>query len=143
MDIRDKGLSTLLDGVDCLMHLAFILMRLPGAEGLDEINIHGTQSVIHAAGEKGIPKLIVIESVVGYGLHADNPIPLTEESPLRPNLDLYYSRAKATNAAFLDAFTVSHPDMIITRLRPCTVIAAMTLQENGRQRADGGTLRSG
>jgi len=122
MDIRDEGLTELLDGVDCLLHLGFILMRLPGAKAVDDINIHGTQSVIHAAGEKGIPKLIVTGSVVGYGLHADNPVPLTEESPLRPNLNLYYSRAKAANAAFLDEFTKGHPEMIITRLRPCTVI---------------------
>lgn len=122
MDIRDPGLGDLLDGVDCLMHLAFILMRLPGSSELDDINIHGTQSVIQAAGEKCIPKLIVTGSVVGYGLHPDNPIPLTEESPLRPNPNLYYSRAKAANAAFLDEFTEGHPEMVITRLRPCTVI---------------------
>jgi nucleoside-diphosphate-sugar epimerase len=121
-DIRDPKLETLVEGADALVHMAFVLMRRPGMEDLDEVNIGGTQQVIRMAGKLGIPKLIVTSSVVGYGLHPDNPIPLTEESPLRPNESLYYSREKAANEAFLDQFVDEQRDMIVTRLRPCTVV---------------------
>lgn len=122
VDIRDSDLKELVQYCDVMVHLAFILMRLPGVEEIDDVNIQGTQNVIRITGELGIPKLIITSSVVGYGLHKDNPSSLTEESPLRPNEDLYYSRAKATNEIFLDSFIEENPNIIVTRLRPCTVV---------------------
>jgi nucleoside-diphosphate-sugar epimerase len=123
-DIRDPGLEEALVGADVLVLMAFVLMRLPGGdeEEIDEINIGGTRAVCQAAARQGVRKLIFTSSVVAYGLHSDNPIPLTEESPLRPNPGLYYSRAKAAIEQYLDAFEAKHPEMIVTRLRPCTVV---------------------
>jgi nucleoside-diphosphate-sugar epimerase len=122
MDIRDPRLEESIKGCDVLVHLAFQVMRLPYTRDIDDVNIRGTRAVYQAAARQGIRKLVLTSSVVAYGLHADNPIPLTEESPLRPNPGLYYGRAKAANEGFLDEFTRQHPEMVITRLRPCTVI---------------------
>lgn len=123
-DIRDPGIEAALAGADVLVHLAFVLMRLPGSDEveIDDINIGGTRAVCQAAARQGVRKLIFTSSVVAYGLHADNPVPLTEASPLRPNAGLYYSRAKAAVEHYLDAFEAEHPEMIVTRLRPCTVV---------------------
>lgn len=124
LDIRDPMLEEVLIGADVLVHLAFVLMRLPGDEEkeIDDINVGGTRAVCQAAARQGVRRLIFTSSVVAYGLHPDNTIPLTEESPLRPNPGLYYSRAKATIEQYLDAFEAEHPEMIVTRLRPCTVV---------------------
>lgn len=124
LDIRKPEMEEVLAGADVLVHLAFVLMRLPGDDEaeIDDINIEGTRAVCHAAARQGVRKLIFTSSVVAYGLHADNPALLTEESPLRPNPGLYYSRAKAAVEQFLDAFEDEHPEMIVTRLRPCTVV---------------------
>lgn len=121
-DIRQVEWGDYLSGADTLIHLAFILMRLPGTRGLDEINKTASQRAFTAAARYGVRKLVVTSSVVAYGLHADNPLLLTEESPLRPNPGLYYSQAKAANEAFLDRFAGERPDIVLTRLRPCTVI---------------------
>jgi UDP-glucose 4-epimerase len=121
-DIRDSIDDALLREANVLVHLAFILMRLPHHNGIDAINIDATQKLLLAAGRLKIPKIVITSSVMSYGLHPDNPVPLTEESPLRPNDGLYYSRAKAINEAFLDKFAIENPDISITRLRPCTVI---------------------
>jgi UDP-glucose 4-epimerase len=129
MDIRDPSLEHLIEGVDALVHMAFVLMRLPKDNDIDDVNIRGTQEVIKIAGRVGVPKLIITSSVVAYGLHEDNPIPLTEESPLRPNLNLYYSRAKAKNEAFLDQFCQEHPEIIVTRLRPPTIVGPNAVEE--------------
>ncbi|OGO15560.1 MAG: hypothetical protein A2Z14_14310 [Chloroflexi bacterium RBG_16_48_8] len=129
MDIRDPELEQLLKGVDALVHLAFILMRRPKDHEIDDVNIRGTQEVIKTAGRLGIPKLIITSSVVAYGLHADNPNPLTEESPLRPNPNLYYSRAKAINETYLDQFCHEHPEIIVTRLRPPTIVGPNAVEE--------------
>ncbi len=122
LDVRDPKLGQVIHGVEALVHLAFILMRRPNNDEIDDINIRGTQEVIKTAGRLRIPKLIITSSVVAYGLHADNPIPLTEESPLRPNMNLYYSYAKAINEKFLDQFCQEHHEMMVTRLRPPTIV---------------------
>ena len=124
LDIRDARVEDALVGADVLVHLAFVLMRRPGdrEEEIDEINVAGTRAVCQAAVRQGVRKLIFSSSVVAYGLHPDNPIPLTEESPLRPNPGLYYSRAKTAVEHYLDGLEAEHPEMIVTRLRPCTVV---------------------
>jgi UDP-glucose 4-epimerase len=122
LDIRDPKVEQVIEEADALVHLAFVLMRRPGDNELDDINIRGTQELIRSAARKGIKRIVITNSVVGYGFHPDNPIPLTEESPLRSNAKLYYSRAKGMNEAFLDEFCLEHPDILVTRLRPCTVV---------------------
>lgn len=122
LDIRDPQIEPLFAGVDTVVHLAFVLMRTPGDNEVDDINTLGSRHVFETAATQGVRKLVVPSSVVAYGLHPDNPIPLTEESALRPNPGLYYSRDKAANEAYLDEFQQRYPEMIITRLRPCTVI---------------------
>lgn len=122
LDIRDPGLEDVLRRADTLVHLAFVLMRLPGDKEIDETNIGGTQAVCEAAARQGVRKLVFTSSVVAYGLHPNNPIPLIEESPLRPNSGLYYGRAKAAIEQYLDTFERAHPETIVTRLRPCTVV---------------------
>jgi UDP-glucose 4-epimerase len=129
MDIRDPDIETLLADVDVLVHLAFVLMRLPGDKEIDDINVRGTQNVIEIAGRLGVPKIIVTSSTVAYGINPDNPVPLLETSPLRPNKDLYYSYAKAANEAYLDTFCKDHPEILVTRLRPPTVVGPNAKRE--------------
>ncbi len=122
LDIRDPGLEDLLEPAHIVVHLSFVLMRLPGDTELEEVNVEGTQGVCEAAARRGVEKLVLTSSVVAYGLHPDNPVPLTEESPLRPNPGLYYGREKGANEGYLNAFERAHPEIIVTRLRPCTVV---------------------
>lgn len=124
MDVRAPQVEKLLDGVDVLVHLAFVLLRSrqQSEDEVDSINIHGTQALCETAARQGVRKLVILSSIMAYGLHPDNPIPLTEDMPLRPNSNNFYSRAKGANARFLDHFTHEHPEMVVTRLRPCTII---------------------
>jgi nucleoside-diphosphate-sugar epimerase len=122
LDVRDPQFEALLEGVDVVLHMAFKLMRLPGAQDTDQVNIDGSKHIFELTANAGVPKLIFTSSVVAYGLHPDNPIPLSEKMPLRPNEGLYYSRAKAELEGYLEHLATIHPDMTITRLRPCTVV---------------------
>lgn len=122
LDVRQADLAPLMDGVDAALHMAFVLMRTPRTVELDATNIHGAKRVLKAAAQAGVPKVIFTSSVVGYGLHADNPIPLTESMPLRPNPGLYYSRQKAAVEAYIDGLEKEYPQTHFVRLRPCTVV---------------------
>jgi len=124
LDIRDPGVDKLLIGADVLVHLAFIMLpsrRHPMAE-VKRINVEGTRQLCHLAARQGVRKLVIISSAMAYGLHPDNPIPLTEDSPLRPNPDNHYSWAKGANERFLDTFQAEHPHLLVTRLRPSTIV---------------------
>jgi UDP-glucose 4-epimerase len=124
MDVRNPQAEGLLNGVDTLVHLAFVLFRARRQKNteLDSINIQGTQAICQAAARQGVRRLVILSSVMAYGLHPDNSIPLSEDMPLRPNPGNFYSRAKALNEEFLDRFAAAHPEMIVTRLRACTIV---------------------
>jgi UDP-glucose 4-epimerase len=130
MDVRDPKSAELIRGCDVFIHLAFILLRRPGQADPDLINITGSRTLIDAAAAAGVKKIIFTSSAVGYGFHPDNPLPLTEENPLRPNIDLYYSKAKAVVEQHLDELEEQNPKIVITRLRPCTVVGPRA--EKGR-----------
>jgi UDP-glucose 4-epimerase len=124
LDVRDPQVEALLVGVDTLVHLAFVLFRSRGQKQteVDDVNVRGTQALCEAAARQGVRKLVLPSSVMAYGLHPDNPIPLSEAMPLRPNPHNFYSRAKGVNERYLDDFSAAHPDMVVTRLRACTIV---------------------
>lgn len=121
-DIRSPELPARLAGVDTLVHLAYIVSEIRDKKRTHDININGTKNVLNACREAGVRKVVVASSIAAYGAHPDNPIPLTEESPLRGNPECYYSYDKLAVEEFLDGFVQRHPGIIVTRLRPAVVI---------------------
>ncbi len=120
-DVRDADIAKAIKGADVLVHMAFKLWRFPDSKDLDEVNIRGSYNIFEAAVQAKVKKLIFTSSTVAYGIHADNPIPLLEKFPLRPNEGLYYSRQKAACEKKLHEIQKNHPRMQVTILRPCAV----------------------
>jgi nucleoside-diphosphate-sugar epimerase len=121
LDVRDPGLEKALKDAEVLIHMAFKLWRTPGDDDVDAVNILGSQNVFSIAERLGIRKLIFTSSAVGYGFHPDNPNPLKEEAPLRPNPENYYGKAKAICEENLIEISGRNPEMVITRLRLAAV----------------------
>ena len=63
-------------------------------EMMEDINVSGTENVLSACVEANVSRLIYTSSTTAYGFHPDNEVPLTEESSLRGNDDLIYSKNK-------------------------------------------------
>ena len=61
-------------------------------------------------------------SSAAYGSHSDNPIPMGEAHPLRPNRYFYYSDHKALQEKLAQEFKDEHPDIQLLILRPCVLI---------------------
>jgi nucleoside-diphosphate-sugar epimerase len=138
-DIRSPSVKETLTGCDTLVHLAFVVGR-PYDMPLEEaasINLGGTWNACRAAAEAGVRKVVVSSSIAAYGILADNPNPLVEESPLRGLYNaFYYSQHKHANEIWLDVLQRDYPDLLISRLRPCIVMgphqfAASTLLLQG------------
>src|SRR5215831_447919 len=124
-DIRDPGIRETLAGCDTLVHLAFIVGRpynMPLAEAAS-INLGGTWNTCRSAAGTGIRKLVISSSIAAYSTLPDNPVPVTEDTPLRGlYTDFYYNQHKHANEIWLDWLQLTYPQLIISRLRPCIVM---------------------
>src|SRR3954471_7250817 len=118
-DILDKdSIADLVDGVDVLVHLAFII--LGGHDETTQINLDGTKNVFEAAISGNVKRFVYTSSVAAYGFHEDNPQPLTEEVQPRGTDGFYYSKQKAELERELHRM-VSEADVESYVFRPCIV----------------------
>lgn len=108
--------------VDSAVHLAYVLMPRHDEARVRAIDVGGTRSFLNACREAEVQHLLYLSSHSVYGAHPDNPIPLTEESPVRPMPGFQYSRYKgAAEGLFLD-FARDNPQSVVTILRACVVM---------------------
>ena len=123
-DVRSPGLAAVLQasGVTTLVHLAFIVNPRHNLREVHDIDINGTRAVLTACAEANVSKVIVCSSTSVYGLHADNPVPLTENSPLRPNADNSYACHKQQVEELAQHFAGQHAQIELTVLRPCMIL---------------------
>jgi len=59
-----------------------------------------------------------------YGAYANNPVPLTEDAILRPDVDFVYARQLATVEAMADRWRRARAGRSVTVLRPVVAMAA-------------------
>lgn len=120
-DVLADDFEKLLQGVDVIYHLAFIVSppKEKSVEEIDKINIVGSVRVFEGAIAAGVKKIIYSSSISAYGAHPDNPEVIYENTPLRPNPDWYYSRTKGKVEEFLDRLQARSPETSIIRFRPC------------------------
>ncbi|MFQ5564135.1 MAG: SDR family oxidoreductase [Parvularculaceae bacterium] len=123
-DIRDPRLGDVLreEDVNTLIHLAFYTRPEGDARLAQSINVDGTRNVLNAAGKAGVKRLVMASSAAVYGSHADNPVPLREDDPVRSNHSFYYSWHKAEQERLTEDFHRIHPDVEVVTLRPCALI---------------------
>jgi len=123
-DIRDPGFAQILreEKIGTLIHLAFYTLPEGDARLAESVNLDGTRNVLQAAGAAGIRRLVLASSAAAYGSHPDNPVPLREEQPLRPNPEFPYSWHKAEQERMTREFLRAHPRVETVILRPCALI---------------------
>ncbi len=108
--------------IDTVIHAAYVLAPIHDKALMEDINVAGTRNILAASAAAGIAHLMYTSSTTAYGFHPDNPVPLTEKSPLRGNADFTYAKNKREIEALMQAFIDAHPDMAVTILRPCFVV---------------------
>jgi nucleoside-diphosphate-sugar epimerase len=121
VDVRNPNLEQRFENVDVVVHLAFIMDPIKDESLMREVNVKGSQNVFNCAAQAGVRKIIYTSSAVAYGAHPDNDVPLTEESPLRANLDFNYPAHKLEVEYVVKEFRRDHPDIVMTVFRPSIV----------------------
>jgi len=122
VDIAGADLKPLLEGVDVLVHLAWVLDPIPDDALMVRVNVQGTRRVLEAAGATAVRKLVLVSSAAVYGAWPTNPVPLTENAPLRPNPGFPLGVHKAEVERVLGEWQADHPGVVTTTLRPVFVL---------------------
>lgn len=121
-DVRNPDIRALFQGVDTVLHLAFIVEEIHDKKKTYEINVGGSKNVFRACAETGVKKIVYASSTASYGSHPDNPIGMTEEHPLVANEDSYYSSDKVAVERFLKDFFKDFPEVVLTVFRPPVIV---------------------
>ena len=121
VDVRDAALVGLLDGVDVVVHLAFQMDPIRDLELMRSINVDGTMNVLAAARAAGVGRVIYLSSVVAYGAHPDNDLPLVETSPLRGTPGFTYAEHKREVEELLWLWHAAGDGPAVTVLRSAAV----------------------
>ncbi len=121
-DVRDaEALEEAFRGADVVVHLAFLVVG-GSREATQSINVEGTLNAYRAAVAAGARRFVYASSVAAYGFHADNPVPLTEDWPVRPDPRLFYAEEKAEVERLLAEESARHPGTALYLVRPSIVV---------------------
>jgi nucleoside-diphosphate-sugar epimerase len=124
VDIAGQDLKPLLEGVDVLVHLAAIVDPIADEALMTRVNVEGTRRVLDAAAAVGVRKIVRLSTTAAYGAWGTNPLPLTEDAPLRPNPGFDTAVHAAEVERLLAEWQHDHPTVTITTLRAAPVLGA-------------------
>jgi UDP-glucose 4-epimerase len=106
---------------DVLIHLAFILNPSHDEHFMYDVDVNGTHNVLEAAAAAGTRQVLVTSSSTAYGAFPDNPVPLTEEDPVRGVPGFAYARDKTESDRLCQLWAATYPERTMTIVRPCIV----------------------
>jgi UDP-glucose 4-epimerase len=125
-DVRDPALADTVAAhrIDTVVHLAAIVTPGKDANRAFEysVDVEGTRNVLQACVAHGVQHIVVSSSGAAYGYHADNPVWLSEDMPLRGNESFAYSHHKRLVEEMLAQYRQSHPQLNQTVLRIGTIL---------------------
>ncbi|MBX3086902.1 MAG: SDR family oxidoreductase [Cryobacterium sp.] len=110
--------------IDVVVHLAAIVNPGPKITRQQEfkVDVEGSRNVIRACLEAGVRRLVVSSSGAAYGYHRDNPEWISEDQPLRGNVEFAYSDHKRQVEGLLAEARVQHPELEQVTFRIGTIL---------------------
>jgi nucleoside-diphosphate-sugar epimerase len=124
IDLVTSDLVAAFEGADAVFHLASAFG--PAVEGPEvdaATDVTMAKRVLAAADKLGIEHVVLLSSATVYGPWANNPVPLTEDAPLRPHPELAYAVQLAEVERMAAEWSADHPAATVARLRPAPVVA--------------------
>jgi UDP-glucose 4-epimerase len=120
LDVAEDGLGPAFEGADVVVHLAWLLQPAHDPDEMRRVNVIGTQRVVDAVAEAGVPALVHASSVGAYSPGPKQRV--SEQHPTGGVLGSVYSRHKAEAERILDRFEAEHPERRVVRLRKGIVV---------------------
>lgn len=117
--------------------------RMPGAIGMDDPAADGGAAVlvwsaahdetlasgptsaltVALAGAPSVRHVVLVSSAMVYGAWPNNPIPITEDAPLRPDVDFAHTARLVAAEQEVEAWRCERSDRTATILRPVITMA--------------------
>jgi nucleoside-diphosphate-sugar epimerase len=119
VDLRSADCAKLFAGAQAIVHLA---AEDPAQTGDASLTRSTTERVLQGAADAGVRQLVVMSSATVYGAYADNPVPLTEDAPLKPNPGFQFAAAKAEVESLVERWRAEHPTIKVAVLRPAVTL---------------------
>lgn len=122
-DLVDADLAAVFSGADSVVHLASTVTAStlnPVEVALEAALLHRVLDALNAA---GVPHLVVMSTAMVYGAWKDNPVPITEDAPARPNGDFDWALQRLRLEKVAQQWGLG-PGRSVTVLRPTAVVAA-------------------
>ena len=82
------------------------------------------RTLLEVAASVGVARLVVVSSAMVYGAWANNPVPLTEEAPLRPDPALPYAAGRAEIERLAMDWREDRDAVTVAVLRPTVSVGA-------------------
>ena len=117
-DISDEGfLVNAFQGQEIIYHIAALASDWGTKKAFDDINVHGTKNVAHAALKAGVRRLIFVSSTAVYGLTGYRN---RSENDVRPENNFPYAIAKQAAEDWLKNFS-QEANLPITIIQPANI----------------------
>lgn len=142
-DLATSDIKPLVEGASAVVHLAFSAGAEVDEDGTARANIEGTRRLLDAAGAVGVEHVVLVSSAAVYGAWPGNPVPLTEEAPVRPNPGAGYAVQKAEIERVGAEWRGTHPGTTVTVLRPAVAVAEGEHSWLARSLGLAGSVRAG
>ena len=123
VDLAVTDLRAQLADVDVVVHLAAGVTA--GDQGTDvgRDRLVVVERLLAAASDAGVTHLVVRSSAMVYGAWPDNPVPLTEDAPVRPCPDFAFAVHRARMEELAGAWAAESDDRALTVLRAAVTVA--------------------
>lgn len=116
-DPGTADLREVLDGIDVVVHLGATLEPVRDDATVRTREVDAARRVIEAAAEAGVSRVVLTSSVLAYGAHPDNEVPLHEDSQLRATPGLAAAEHVVEVERWLDGWRALHPEVQVAVLR--------------------------
>jgi UDP-glucose 4-epimerase len=117
MDVHTADLRRAFEGVDVVVHLAWLIQPSRARDVTRAVNVDGSANVFSAVAAAEVPRLVYASSVGAYS-EGPKDRAVDESWPTEGVRSSFYGRDKAEVERLLDAFEGRHPEIAVSRLRP-------------------------
>ncbi len=115
-------LQPLVAGADTVVHLAFAVDTEWRRRHSEATNVEGTRRLLAAMTATGVPHIVAMSSALVYGAWPNNPVPLTEDAPVRPNPGFAYAVQQGQREQLVAEWVSAAPGRVAAVLRPCLAL---------------------
>ncbi len=122
VDLEFADLRSLFCDADTVVHLSS--RGTPGKTDpkSDELDLLIAKRILDAAADCRVGQLVLLSTALVYGARTANPIPLTEDAPVRPNPDFSWAVARAEIEKMTAEWKTDHRSTAVSVLRPTAIV---------------------